>query len=347
MVNKELSDILGFLEKKIKGQDFGLRFETDVFFEILERNKEKFKDFQDDISLKWEEFNQKNQKRIIKKTFTTFFHENFHDFFSYFLQNFFGFNESSLKLIIKEKISEKILFLEYNYFLSSEEIDYFDRTTKDFEGELLNGFTFPTGYFYFLVRILGIIIRKTIQEKIFILLDGVKVEKGINSETLNFMIIIKDSKDEIFHKYYNMVLYYFLRQFKGIPEKYYKTLLEGREQLYQIALDEYRYAKEKLVDLLYYFYKKCILLQSFSPLLDFFNFVGSRAEDSIFSKIDIIKKGFLTNLDDYSDTKKNSLIKFFDYLDKKSTLYSTFQANNLPSPKSQLNLFFLYMKYYL
>ncbi|MBA7676993.1 hypothetical protein ES703_85241 [subsurface metagenome] len=160
------------------------------------------------------------------------------------------------------------------------------------------------------------------------------------------MIIIKDSKDEIFHKYYNMVLYYFLRRFKGIPEKYYKTLLEGREKLYQTALDEYIYAKEKLVDLLYYFYKKCILLESFSPLLDFFNFVGSRVEDSIFSKIDIIKKGFLANLDDYSETKKNSLLKFFNYLDKKSTLYSTFQANNLPSPKSQLNLFFLYMKYY-
>ena len=89
MINKELSDILNFLEKKIKGQDFGLRFETDVFFEILERKKEKFKDFQDEIGLRWEEFNQKNQKRRIKKTFTTFFHENFHDFFSYFLQYFF------------------------------------------------------------------------------------------------------------------------------------------------------------------------------------------------------------------------------------------------------------------
>ena len=44
--------------------------------------------------------------------------------------------------------------------------------------------------------------------------------------------------------------------------------------------------------------------------------------------------------------KKNSILKFFEYLDKKSTLYSTFQANNLPSPKSQLNLFLLYMKYY-
>ena len=347
MVNKELRDILGFIEKKNRGHNFNLRFETDVFFEILERKKEKFKDFQDEISFRWEEFNQKNQKRIIKKTFTTFFYKNFQDFFSYFLQYFFGFNENSLKLIIKEKISEKILFFEYNYELSSEEIEYFNKTTKEFEGELLNGFTFPTGYLFFLVRILGIVIRKTIREKIFVLLDGVKVEKGDNSEILDFMIIIKDSKDEIFHKYYSMVLYYFLRQFKGIPENYNETLLEGRENLYQIALDEYVYGKEKLVDLLYYFYKKCILLQSFSPLLDFFNFVGSRVEDSIFSKIDIIKKGFLINLDNYSDTKKNSVIKFFDYLDRKSTLYSTFQANNLPSQKSQLNLFFLYLKYFL
>ncbi|MFX1530368.1 MAG: hypothetical protein ACFFBC_04600 [Promethearchaeota archaeon] len=347
MVNKELSDIISYIEKKTRGHNFGLIFETDVFFEILERKKEKFKDFQDEISFRWEEFNQKNQKRIIKKTFTTFFYKNFHDFFSHFLQNFFGFNENSLRLIIKEKISEKILFLEYNYILSSEEIEYFNKTTKEFEGELLNGFTFPTGYLYFLVRILGIVIRKTVREKIFVLLDGVKVEKKINNETLDFMIIIKDSKDEVFQEYYSMVLYYFLRQFNGVPEIYYETLLEGREKLYQIALDEYIYAKEKLVDLLYYFYKKCILLQSFSPLLDFFNFVGSRVEDSIFSKIDIIKKGFLTNLDDYSDTKKNSVIKFFEYLDKKSTLYSTFQANNLPSPKSQLNLFFLYLKYYL
>ena len=40
------------------------------------------------------------------------------------------------------------------------------------------------------------------------------------------------------------------------------------------------------------------------------------------------------------------IAKIFDFIDKKSTLYSTFQANNLPSVKSQFNLFLLYMKYY-
>lgn len=346
MVNNELSDILFFLRERIKGKDFRLEFETNVFLKILERKKEKLYDFQNEISLKWDEFTKKNQNRRIKKTFTTFFNKNFHSFFRYFLQFFFGFSENSLKLIIKEKISEKILFLEYSYVLSVEEMNYFEKYSKESDGGLFNGFTFPTGYLYFLVRSLGIVIRRTIQEKVFVLLDSVKVEKGENGENLNFMIIIKDSKDDVFQTYYNMVLYYFLRQFKGIPEEYYETLLVGREKLYQIAMEEYTYAKEKLVDLLYYFYKKCILLQSFSPLLDFFNFVGSRVEDSVFSKTDIIKKGFLANLDDYNDTQKNSIIKFFDYLDKKSTLYSTFQANNLPSPKSQLNLFFLYMKYY-
>ena len=346
MTSKELSDILIFIKEKIKGKEFKLGFETKLFFEILERHKKEYDDLQNKILVKWEDFSKKNQNRKIKKTFTTFFYENFHNFFSYFLQFFFGFNDTSLKLENKEKISDKILFLEYNYLLSLEELNYFEKTSKEFDGGLFNGFTFPTGYFYFIIRIFGIIIRRNVQENVFILLDSVKVEKGNNHETLKFMIIIKDSKDEIFQRYYNMVLYYFLRRFNGIPEKYFEKLLEGREKLYQIALEEYPYAKEKLVDLLYYFYKKCILLESFSPLLDFFNFVGSRVEDSIFSKTDIIKKGFLANLDDYSDTKKNSLIKFFEYLDKKSTLYSTFQANNLPSPKSQLNLFFLYMKYY-
>ncbi|MEJ2294077.1 MAG: hypothetical protein P8Y23_04855 [Candidatus Lokiarchaeota archaeon] len=86
-------------------------------------------------------------------------------------------------------------------------------------------------------------------------------------------------------------------------------------------------------------------MQNFSPLLDFLNFVCSRVEDSIYSKFEIIKKEFLANFN-YTEEKKNSLLGIFDFLDKKSTLYSTFQANNLPSTKNQFNLFLLYMKYY-
>jgi hypothetical protein len=346
LVNEELTNILDFLEEKVKGLGFDLKLETNVLFEILERKQDEFTEFQNKINIKWEEFNKNNHKRIIKKTFTTFFYNNFHEFFKFFLKIFFGFKEDSLKLGNKEKISEKILFLQYNYFITPEEEKNFEKSSRKLETEVFFGFSFPIGYLYFLIRLLGMIIRKVIKENIFILLDGVIVHKEEKNSNLNFMIIVKDSKDEIFHSYYNMVLYYFLRPFDNIPKEYLNKLLSGREKLYEIAMDKYTSAKERLADLLYYFYKKCNLLQSFSPLLDFFNFVGARVEDSIFSKVDIIKKEFLANLDDYSDAKKNSVIIIFDYLDKKSTLYSTFQANNLPSPKSQLNLFLLYMKYY-
>jgi len=261
------------------------------------------------------------------------------------MEEFFGFNKDSLNLFTKEKISEEIIFFEYNFILNLNEEETFVEISKEFKVEILYGFSLISGYLYFLVRLLGIVIRQTIQKRIFLLLDAITIRNTDEKKSLTFMVIAKDSKDEIFNYYYNMVLYYFLRQINGIPEEYFDKLLEGREKLYNMALKEYSSSKEKLVDLLYYFYKKCNLLQSFSPLLDFFNFVGARVEDSVFSKLDIIKKEFLINLD-YTPEKKGSIIKFFDYLDKISTLYSTFQANNLPSPKSQLNLFLLYMKYY-
>ncbi len=345
MAYKELKYIFKNLQERVNKQDFSIKSVNRLLFEILEKNNAKFEEFKNDIRLKWEEFEKKNRNRVIKKTFTTFFYKNFHELFSYFLNTFFGFDRDSLKLFSKEKISEKIIFFDYNYILNPNEEDIIFKNSAEFQVDLLYGFSLNTGYLYFIVRLLGIVIRNTIQEKIFILLDAVVVKDEESNKNLNFMIIIKDSKDEIFNYYYNMVLYYFLRQIKGIPEEFYEKLLEGREKLYQVALNEYYQSKEKLVDLLYYFYKKCNLLQSFSPLLDFFNFVGARVEDSVFSKLDIIKKEFLANLD-YSTEKKNAIVKFFDYLDKTSTLYSTFQANNLPSPKSQLNLFLLYMKYY-
>ncbi len=345
MVYKELENIFKNLQERVNKQDFSINSVNNLLFEILEKNQAKFEEFKNNIQLKWEEFAEKNRNRVIKKTFTSFFYENFQEMFRYFLNVFFGFDKNSLILLNKEKISEEIIFFDYNYTLNQNEEDIFTKNSVELKEDVLYGFSLTTGYLYFLIRLLGIVIRKIIQKRIFILLDAVIVKDGDAKKNLNFMVIIKDSKDEIFNYYYNMVLYYFLRQLKGIPEDFYNKLLEGREKLYNVALDEYSLSKEKLVDLLYYFYKKCNLLQSFSPLLDFFNFVGARVEDSVFSKVDIIKKEFLINLD-YSTEKKNSIIKFFDYLDKKSTLYSTFQANNLPSPKSQLNLFLLYMKYY-
>lgn len=321
-----------------------LRLSSNILFSLLNNNNSELEKFKQRIIEKWRDFKLQNSERIITKSYTTFFYLNFHEFFKTFLQEFWGFNGNSLELVIKEKVSEENLFLEYDYSMSREETRNFKEFGQNY-GDIINGITSPTGYLYLVVAILGITLRKLLNENFYIILDGAIISDVKNESKLKFLIVIKDSKDNLFEYYYYMFLYYFLKHFKGIPEDYYEKLLVGREKLYNLAIKEYSFAKEKLVDLLYYFYKKCNLLHNFSPLLDFFNFVCSRVEDSVFSKSDVIRQEFLINFD-YTEAKKDAILKIFDFLDKNSTLYSTFQANNLPSPKAQYNLFLLYMKFY-
>ena len=344
MVKKELKGILEIISNEAKTKGLTLNFKSNIFFEILNENTINFSKFKSVIISDWEQFQAKNQNRLIKKSYTTFFYQTFHKYFQNYIHEFCGFDQNQLELVNREKISDDDLFFEYNYTLSPKEISNFSVFSKIMENSL-NGITSPFSYLYLIISILGVVIRKLIQEKFFIILDGAVINNGKEGKVISFFVVIKNSKDETFQNYYYMFLFYFLKYFKDIPEEFTEKLLMGRDKLYQLAIEQYPQAKEKLVDLLYYFYRKCNLLQNFSPLLDFLNFVCSRVEDSIYSKLEVIKKDFLANFN-YTEEKKNSLLRIFDFLDKKSTLYSTFQANNLPSTKNQFNLFLLYMKYY-
>jgi len=344
LVNKELPNILKQLRDIFSAELFNIKMHKKIYFQFLQNSQPKFEELLDIIRSKWVEFKEKNQTRVIKKTYTTFLYENFHQFFEFYLQTFFGFDGNSLKIVIKENISDDTLLIEYDYNLTSTEIKLYKQFSNKIQTNL-DGLVFFTLYLYMLVAVLGILIRRTIGEKIFITLDCGIIKKQRNRRYLNFLILVRNDNREIFLNYTYMTLFYFLKQFKGVPERYYERLLEGRERLYQLALNQYSTVKERLANLLFYFYKKCRLLENFCPLLDFLNFVCSRVEDSIFSKYEIIRKDFLDNFD-YTIEKKTSLIRIFDFLDKKSTLYSTFQANNLPSQKAQFNLFLLIMKYF-
>jgi len=356
VANLKLRDILENIGEKVKVKGMTLKMRDNAVFDTISGDHEAFSEFEKLIQKEWELFKSTNRNRVLKRTYMTFLYLKIQEFFRIYLHDFCGFEENSLDLVLKEKISEENLFLEYQYRLSEEEKDYFSYShmwlyyfsginpSHQIKG---NGhdLTYPLGYLYMVISFFGVIIRKILQEKVFIVLDGAVIKRVRKNYKLDFLIIVKNSKDQIFEDYYEMALYYFLKHLRIVPEDYLENLLKGREALYQKALDEYPHAKEKLVDLLYYFYRKCSLLQNFSPLLDFFNFVCSRVEDSIYSKLDIIKKEFLINFE-YTEEKKGSLLTIFNYLDRKATLYSTFQANNLPSMKSQFNLFLLYMKYY-
>ena len=344
MVNKELPKILSYLKENLKDHLFSLKLNKKVFFELLEQKKQNYDELNDKIKSNWLDFKQKNNKKVVKKTYTAFLYENFHDYFKYYSETFFGFESDSLELILRENISDTDLILEYRYYLSPEEINQFDKISSELEGNLYGTLMF-TGYVFSIVTVLGTIIRQQIKEKMLISLDCGIIKEEDNQTYLNFLILVRAHKKEIFDNYINMTLFYFLKQFKGIPNTVYDKLFMGREELYEFALNEYGSTKDRLADLFFYFYNKCQLLQNICPLLDFFNFVCSRVEDSIFDKFDVIKKDLLPNFN-YSVEKNNSLLKIFEFLDKQSTLYSTFFANNLPGDKAQLNLFLLYMKYY-
>ena len=344
MVNKELPKILSYLKENLKDHLFSLKLNKKVFFELLEQKKQNYDELNDKIKSNWLDFKQKNNKKVVKKTYTAFLYENFHDYFKYYSETFFGFESDSLELILRENISDTDLILEYRYYLSPEEINQFDKVSSELVGNLYGTLMF-TGYVFSIVTVLGTIIRQQIKEKMLISLDCGIIKEEDNQTYLNFLILVRAHKKEIFDNYINMTLFYFLKQFKGIPNTVYDKLFMGREELYEFALNEYGSTKDRLADLFFYFYNKCQLLQNICPLLDFFNFVCSRVEDSIFDKFDVIKKDLLPNFN-YSVEKNNSLLKIFEFLDKQSTLYSTFFANNLPGDKAQLNLFLLYMKYY-
>ena len=241
MANRELLTILKSIGAKAKGKELTFKRNSQIFFDILESNNNSFKEFKGKIREEWEQFKFKNQNRIIKKTYSTFFFSYFQDYFKFYLQNFCGFDTNSLELTIKEKISDDQLFLEYSYSLSLEEQKYFKEFSETFSSGS-NGVASPIGYLYLVVAILGVNLRSLLEEQFYIVLDGAILKNGEENNTLKFLVVIKNSHDELFNNYYYMYLYYFLKYFKEVPKTYLDKLLEGREKLYKIALNEYSYA---------------------------------------------------------------------------------------------------------
>ncbi len=345
MDSTELEEILNYFRESFKGRVFNITTGKEIIYNILSRKNALFEEFKEEIKNKWENYSHGNKRE--NKSYLNFLYRNFNNFFEFFLKNFFGLNQNILlKLIIKEKLSSTEIIIEYNYYFEGE-IESIFRKSINILTNQEQEFFFPITYLYFIIRTLGIILKNIIQAKFKISLESAIPKINGTQNYLNFMVMVKDSRENFYNIYYQMALYYFLRKFKEIPNHYHDKLIRRRKKIYDLAVKEYNSSdiKEKITELLYYFYKKCKLVNNFCPILDFFNFICSRVEDSIFSKLDVIEKDYLANFN-YSTEKKNSLLRIFQYLDRRSTLSSTFLANNLPSNRSQIDLFLLYTKYY-
>ncbi len=348
LTEKELQAALHKLEMILKGYSFSLNLKNKSFYEVIDPESEAYRAIKNEVESKWKTFQERNSKYVIEKTYTTFFYDHFNQFFTYFITHFFGLHaEEALTLKAKEKVSSRELLLEYSYSLSQGEEagfqEYIQKSENNHQPVVLYIF-----YLYFIVFSLNTLLKELIHNDFEVLLEGAKLYRKKGRTHINFLIIIKENRQKFHNYYYKMALYFFFKQFKGIPKNTFDKLEKQKNELFDFALSKYdiQETRKRLVDLLYYFYKKCIFLDTISPILDFLNFICSRVEDSKYDKIEIIKKEYLSNFS-YPNGIKGKLLEIFKFLDQKSSTSSTFLANNLPSLVNQVNLFLLYNKFFL
>ena len=81
MVNKELRGILKSIGENAKGRSLTLKLNTHIFFDVLRVKKNLFNNFKEKINKDWMEFKLKNETRVIKKTYSSFFFQYLFTFF--------------------------------------------------------------------------------------------------------------------------------------------------------------------------------------------------------------------------------------------------------------------------
>ena len=71
-------------------------------------------------------------------------------------------------------------------------MEFFNEFAESFK-DTSDGITSPFGYLYLVVAILGVILRNLTGEKFYIVLDAAVIKNGDNNNTINFLIVIKNS----------------------------------------------------------------------------------------------------------------------------------------------------------
>ncbi|MCK4238967.1 MAG: hypothetical protein KAX33_07600, partial [Candidatus Lokiarchaeota archaeon] len=161
---------------QLKDNLFNQRSINKILLNELKSDTTIYSAFISDISDKWKEFQNKNEQRKIKYRYTIFFHRNFDYFFRQSIDNLFGFDSKNLKLVLKENVTDNDLYFEYKFYFSEDEMnlisEFKERVSHPLDYDRIIPFIFEV-----LITILGMIIRKTINKKIWISQNGARLKK--------------------------------------------------------------------------------------------------------------------------------------------------------------------------
>ncbi len=325
---------------------YNIRDIQNWMMEEIYRKRVQYPYFKKKTLFSWVSFN-KNPKN--KKNPSKFYYKKLDSLFRYFfLKMFSGFNEKQLILtgIEGHVKKESDLFFEYEYNLSSEEIDEFIKFKHDYNHPD-HHYRIISYIFNLIIMVFGKLIKDLIKNdaQIHMLCAKIKEREDTGEKYLHFLFTIEKPDRLFLNAYLHYLIFNFAEVLPGIDRKLLKSLNRQKNQIYPIALKEYPRSLRKIPTVLYILQRKVFVLKQIIPILDILNFVGSRVEDTKFQTNDLVNDIIRDKICDDRDNK-NDIFEIFDFLNRTASLFSTFQANNRANISRQYQLFFFYCQHF-
>lgn len=333
---------------------FGKKFQNDFynpgsivqefFLGEVERKRVALPEFRRTVVFSWHQYKKKQIRALNGIQFINFFRHKFQSLFSDFVMRLFPFDAKRLQLIKSNSVINDEIIFNFRYDVTDLELTDISEVRAQFdypekpERILCYIFSFLTSTF-------NILVHRFIDASVQISQAGAIVRGNSPSHYLNFLISVRQNREEILHKYFQAELFHLADSFSFISQDQKTSMHVAVEELFQIALDQYPHAERHLAGVLYHFYERCAMLQIATPLLDLITFVGSRVEDSRHSISDLFEKEFLPKFN-FSLEKTAAIASIWHFLESAATLFSTWQSNNKPEPTKQVELFLLYCQFY-
>ena len=279
-----------------------------------------------------------------------FFFEKFWEIFKFFIIKFFPFRKNSIELVSSPiKLYDDILF-KIKFTFNENEINLFNEFTEYYKIQNINFNAIVYLLFATMIRSFYIIIKKIIKDNYIVELvcsnlsyDNINLinPKCSNENYILLLIGIRQNESTLNDLYLKTDIFHFSELFGDkIPKSFQKKLKTEKDLIYLLALDRYRDIEPCIDATLRRIYEKCITLNDIKPILDIFNFIASRVEDSIWSVQDFVQK--VINENNNFKRIESQLLKLFKLVNSNSMIFSTFQSNNKTQVYEQYNLFVLY-----
>lgn len=284
----------------------------------------------------------KNKEKMISRFLT----KKFDGLFNYFLSSMFYLKEKNLILEDICDIGSNNIFFKYTYEFSTSEMNSFIELKKDFT--LPQRIEIIISYFFnLIVNLFNEMITQIIDlqdSHIIMIAADVKTNPETNKQRIEFLLQFREKNSQLLKSYLRSLIYQFSEKYNIISEQPLKVYQIQKEKMIEKAVNEYKENINLIPSVILTLVKKCIVLERITPILDFFNFVCSRFEDTVFKMDEVLKTEFFPKFN-LTNKEIDERMKLFNFINGNVSFFSMFQANNGASKAKQYQLFFMFMQF--